>query len=184
MKSEFVPIKVHACVYDAQKQKCKRTHVFSSSCCPRDPQKLGSTQTSLQLSWRIPMCSINPPFCLRGHVYTENAIWHFAAFKNETKSNSIYRTEKKVWWRSSGDFGTQETCFFFQMVLRNKMSPSTVECKMHIVHACKVPLDKESVCKRAIKKFQHTKRRKKYCITRYFHKFAVYMESSVSVIMY
>lgn len=39
---------------------------------PRDPQKLGTTQTSLQSSWRIRlcMCSIDPPFCLRGHGYT------------------------------------------------------------------------------------------------------------------
>ena len=45
--------------------------------------------------------------------------------------------------------------------LRNKMSPNAVECKMHIVHACKVPLDEESVCERATKKFQDMKRRKK-----------------------
>ena len=27
--------------------------------------------------------------------------------------------------------------------LRNKMSPNAVECKMHIVHACKAPLDEK-----------------------------------------
>ena len=38
--------------------------------------------------------------------------------------------------------------------LRNEMSPNAVECKMHIVHACKAPLDEESVCERAMKKFR------------------------------
>ena len=45
--------------------------------------------------------------------------------------------------------------------LRNKMSPNAVECKIHIAHACKAPLDEESVCERAMKKFQDMKRRKK-----------------------
>ena len=38
------------------------------------------------------------------------------------------------------------------------MSPNAVECKMHIVHACRVPLDEESVCERAMKKFQDMKK--------------------------
>ena len=41
------------------------------------------------------------------------------------------------------------------------MSPNAVECKIHIAHACKAPLDEESVCERAMKKFQDMKRRKK-----------------------
>ena len=45
--------------------------------------------------------------------------------------------------------------------LRNEMSPNAVECKMHIVHACKAPLDEESVCERAMKKFRDMKRRRK-----------------------
>ena len=45
--------------------------------------------------------------------------------------------------------------------LRNKMSSGTVECKMHIVHAFKVPLNEESVCDRALEKFHDMKRRKK-----------------------
>ena len=45
--------------------------------------------------------------------------------------------------------------------LRNEMSPNTVECKMHIVHACQAPLDEKSVCERAMKKFQDMKIRNK-----------------------
>ena len=45
--------------------------------------------------------------------------------------------------------------------LRNKMSPSAVECKMHISFASKAHLDEESVCDRASKKFQDMKKRRK-----------------------
>ena len=45
--------------------------------------------------------------------------------------------------------------------LRNKMSPNAEECKMHIVRACKAPLDEESVCERAMKKFHDMKKRRK-----------------------
>lgn len=41
---------------------------------PRNVQELGTNQESLQSSWRIPMCFMDPPFCLLGHVYTENAV--------------------------------------------------------------------------------------------------------------
>ena len=77
------------------------------------------------------MCSIDPPFCLCGHVFTENAIWHFSDFNNDTKSNFIYWTEKKVWWRSSGDFRTQKTCFFFQMAWTICMVSVCVNRKPH-----------------------------------------------------
>jgi len=45
-----------------------------------------------------------------------------------------------------------------QKTLFDIVQPSTTK---PIVHACKVPLDKESVCERAVKKFQDMKRRKK-----------------------
>lgn len=41
------------------------------------------------------------------------------------------------------------------------MSPIAVECNMHTVHACKVPLDLDIVCDKTVKKFQDMKRRKK-----------------------
>jgi len=40
------------------------------------------------------------------------------------------------------------------------MSPNAAEYDMHVVHACKVPLDLDIVCDKAIKKFQDMKRRK------------------------
>lgn len=46
--------------------------------------------------------------------------------------------------------------------LRNKMSLAAVECKMHIAYASKVPhLDEESLCNRALEKFQNMKKRRK-----------------------
>ena len=45
--------------------------------------------------------------------------------------------------------------------LRNKMSPAAVECKMHISHAFKVPLEEESFCDRAQEKFRNLEKRVK-----------------------
>ena len=58
---------------------------------------------------------------------------------------------------SEGGFSAQN---IIHGALRNKMSPNAVGCKMHIVHAYKAPSDEESVCERAMKKFQDMKRRK------------------------
>ena len=45
--------------------------------------------------------------------------------------------------------------------LRNKMSPSAVECKMHISYAYKRHVDEESFGDRAVKKFNKMKNRRK-----------------------
>ena len=121
IQSEF-PL-THRCVY--------MTHISVKGCtffqahASQGPTKTGYYRLG---------GSIDPPFCLRGHGYTENAIWHFSAFNNETKSNFIYRTEKEVWWRSSGDFGTQETWFFFQMAWRICLISVCVNRKPHEKH--------------------------------------------------
>lgn len=48
------------------------------------------------------------------------------------------------------------------------MSSNAVECNMHTVHACKVPLDLDIVCDKTVKKFQDMKRRKKVVTFRWF----------------
>ena len=87
-----VPINAHVCVYDAQKYK--RRHVFLSSCVP-----------GTHKNWVLPRHLCNrlrespcapSAILFTNHVLTENAIQHFSAFDNETKSNFIYWTEKKV----------------------------------------------------------------------------------------
>lgn len=58
---------------------------------PRNVQELGTNQESLQSSWRIPMCFMDPPFCLLGHVYTENAVWHLLTSKPSQTSSTAQK---------------------------------------------------------------------------------------------
>ena len=77
-----VPINTHVCVFD------------SSSCVP-----------GTHKNWVLPRHLCNrlrespcapSAILFTNHVLTENAIQHFSAFDNETKSNFIYWTDKKV----------------------------------------------------------------------------------------
>ena len=84
-----VPINARVCVYDAQKYK--RMHVFGAH-ASQGPTKTGYYPDIFATVLENPH---DPPFCSRGHVFTENAIWPFSAFNNEIKSNFIYWTERK-----------------------------------------------------------------------------------------
>ena len=71
------------------------THVFSISCIPGTHKNRVLPRHLYNRLGESPCAPMDLSLCLRSHVYTENTIWHFVAFENETKSNFISRKERK-----------------------------------------------------------------------------------------
>ena len=96
--------------------------------------------------------------CQPKTTWNANHVWDaYEHSWNACKARGLYRHSSFICNLSTGSpnnsnyfralwKGIFSTKTEFYGALRNKMSPNAVECKMHIVHACKAPLDEESGC--------------------------------------